>query len=63
MELFQEVCLMLFVFIVPLLIIAIPIRRFVIFVKRDTKLQQKKKEKEIELLQARIDSLKKEKGT
>lgn len=54
---------MLFVFIVPLLIIAIPIRRFVIFVKRDTKLQQKKKEKEIELLQARIDSLKKEKGT
>ena len=33
------------------------------YVKKDSELQRKKKEKEIELLQAQIDSVKEEKGT
>ena len=59
----HDLCLLLMFFVVPWLLIAIPIRRFIIFVKKDSKLQQKKKEKQIELLQAQIDSLKRERGT
>lgn len=33
------------------------------YVKKDSELQRKKKEKEIELLQAQMDSLKEGKGT
>lgn len=41
----------------------IPIYVLIKYIKKDNDLQQKKKEKEIELLQAQIDSLKEGKGT
>ena len=49
--------------VLPCLIVAIPIRRFVKYVRKDIELHQKEKEKKIELLQAQIDSLKEGKGT
>lgn len=45
-----------------LVLIILPIYVFIKYIKKDSDLKRKKKEKEIELLQAQIDSLKKEKG-
>ena len=45
-----------------LVLIILPIYVLVKYIKKDSDLHRKKKEKEIELLQAQIDSLKEEKG-
>ena len=49
------------VFVVVLFIF--PIFALIKYVKKDSDLQRKKKEKEIELLQAQIDAIKEGKGT
>lgn len=44
-------------------LIGLGIFELIKYLKRDNDLQQEKKKKEIELLQAQIDALKEEKGT
>lgn len=58
-----ELSLLIVWFVFVLVLFILPIYLLVKYVKKDNDLQRKKKEKEIELLQAQIDATKEGKST